>query len=82
MSLFFVDIASRLEQPCRQAKFEIIVLGVQDFVYTILAPTREGVDRMESIEWWTTQVRIPLGWWYRHVNNSNRSVQCMMLELR
>ncbi|MAI14526.1 MAG: hypothetical protein CMM15_10940 [Rhodospirillaceae bacterium] len=82
MSLFFVDIASRLEQPCRQAKFEIIVLGRQDFVYTILAPTREGVDRMDCIEWWTTQLRIPLGWWYRHVNDSNRSVQCMMLEVR
>lgn len=81
-SLFFVDIASGSEQPCRQAKFEIIIFGGQDMVCTILAPTREGVDETDCIESSTTEVRVPLGWWYRHVNDSNRSVQCMMLEVR
>ena len=83
-SLFFVEIPPMLKQPCRQTVFETFIFGKgQEFVYTVMGLDEGDVDRRTRciIQKWTTEFRIPLGWWYRHVNESNHPTRFVILEL-
>jgi hypothetical protein len=83
-SLFFVEIPPTLRQPCRQTVFETFIFGKgQEFVYTVMGLDEGDVDRRTRciIQKWTTEFRIPLGWWYRHVNESNHPTRFVILEI-